>query len=78
MISEGSCDTEVMMLKIQHCITEKNYILKYMKIVFHKITAFFCIFDQISTASMSIREKNLNDLKFWTAVYIILNLNKLY
>ncbi len=49
-----------------------------MKIVFHKITAFFCIFDQISTASMSIREKNLNDLKFWTAVYIILNLNKLY
>ncbi len=32
MISEGSCyTTEVMMLKIQRCITEINYILKYIK-----------------------------------------------
>ncbi len=59
MISEGSCNTEVMMLKIQHCITEFFFILKYMKIVFHKMTVFFSIFDQISTASMSIREKIL-------------------
>ncbi len=34
MISEGSCDTEdrVMMLEIQLCITEINYILKYIQI----------------------------------------------
>ncbi len=34
MISEGSCDAEdwVMMLKILRCITEINYILKYIKI----------------------------------------------
>ncbi len=33
MISEGSCDTEVvMMLKIQLCITGINYILKYIQI----------------------------------------------
>ncbi len=35
MISEESCDsmkTEVMMLKIQLCITEINTILKYIKI----------------------------------------------
>ncbi len=32
MISEGSCDTGVMMLKIQLSITGINYILKYIKI----------------------------------------------
>ncbi len=34
MISERSCDTEtgVMMRTIQRCITEINYILKYIKI----------------------------------------------
>ncbi len=33
MISEGSCDDDaVMMLKIQLCITEINYILKHTKI----------------------------------------------
>ncbi len=32
MISEGSCDTEVMMLKIQLCFTGMNYILKYIEI----------------------------------------------
>ncbi len=34
MISERSYDTEnwIMMLKIQLCITEINYILKYIKI----------------------------------------------
>ncbi len=32
MISEGSCDTEVMMLKIQLCITGINYISKYITI----------------------------------------------
>ncbi len=35
MISEGLCDTVktgVKMLKIQHCFTGINYILKYIKI----------------------------------------------
>ncbi len=32
MISEGSCDTEEIMLKIQLCVTGINYILKYIKI----------------------------------------------
>ncbi len=32
MLSEGPCDTGVMMLKIQHYITEINSILKYIKI----------------------------------------------
>ncbi len=32
MISDGSWDTGVMMLKIQRCITETNSILKYIKI----------------------------------------------
>jgi len=32
MISEGSCDTEVMMLNIQLCITGINYILKIFKL----------------------------------------------
>ncbi len=33
MISEGSCDTEdVMMLKIQLCITGIKYILQYIQI----------------------------------------------
>ncbi len=62
MISEGSCDTEVMMLKIQLCITEINYILKYIQIkkqlnkiviIFHN---FYCIFDQINAALVSRRD----------------------
>ncbi len=32
MISEGSCDTGVMMLKIQLSLTGIIYILKYIKI----------------------------------------------
>ncbi len=32
MISEGSWDTEEIMLKIQLCVTGINYILKYIKI----------------------------------------------
>ncbi len=55
MISERSCDTEdVMMLKIQLCITTINYVLKYIKIISHNIT-FFCIFGQINATLMSIR-----------------------
>ncbi len=46
-------------MKIQCCITEINYILKYIEnrkpkleiaIIFHNIAVFFCIFDQINTA----------------------------
>ncbi len=55
MISEGFCDTVlfcdtvVMILKNLHCITEINYILKYINsyyfsIVFNKITVFFPYF----------------------------------
>ncbi len=32
MISEGTLKTGVMMLKIQRCVTEINYNLKYIKI----------------------------------------------
>ncbi len=31
MISEGSCNTEDLMLKIQHCITEIKYIWNIFK-----------------------------------------------
>ncbi len=69
MISDGSCDTEdwVMMLKIQLWIMGINYILKYSKIekkkniilnwiIFHNITVFLCIVDQINPDLMSIRD----------------------
>ncbi len=54
---------EVMMLKIQHCFTGINYILKCIQIENH----FFCIFDQIDTA-FSIRNNitNLTDSKLYT------------
>ncbi len=55
--------TGVMMLKIQLCFTEINYIVEYIKIencyfksqYFTELLLFFCIFDQIDTALMSIR-----------------------
>ncbi len=58
MISEGFCDTGVMMLKIQLCITGINYILKYIKIEksyfnysnISQYYGFYCIFDQINAA----------------------------
>ncbi len=34
MISEGSCDTEVMAADISFDVTEINYLLKYIKILF--------------------------------------------
>ncbi len=63
MISEDhvTLKTRVSMLKIQLCITGINYILKYIKIVNilnrNNILQndFFCIFDRIDTALMSIR-----------------------
>ncbi len=56
--------TGVMMLKIERCVTEINYILKYIKIGnnirnCNKISqyyCFFCIFDQINTALMSRKD----------------------
>ncbi len=49
MISEGSCDTEVMAADISFDITEINYLLKYIKIyiflffilIFHNIPHFW-------------------------------------
>ncbi len=58
-------------MEIQLCITEINSILKYIKIetivyiviTFGKITVFFCIFDQIKPALISIRDlKNITSL----------------
>ncbi len=51
MISEGSCDTEdveVMMLKIQLCITGINYILQYIHIKsghmkYINISQYYCV-----------------------------------
>ncbi len=50
--------TGVMMLKIQLCITEINYIFKYIlnrKQLFSIVMMFRCIFDQIIAALLSIR-----------------------
>ncbi len=53
--------TGVMADKLQRCVTEINYILKYIKkgkpilkiaILFHNIT----VFNQINTALMSMRD----------------------
>ncbi len=66
LISEGSCDTEDWSngcWKISFTITRINYILKYMKIKtvifgYNNITqyySFYCIFDQINAASVSIK-----------------------
>ncbi len=52
------------MLKIQLCITGINYTLKYIQIeklfyiliIFHNITAFFCIFNNINAALVSRRD----------------------
>ncbi len=53
--------TGVKMLKIQFCITEINYILKYIKMEKHYFKlfffcVFFCVSDQINAALMSIRD----------------------
>ncbi len=65
--------TEVMMLKIQLYITGINYILQYsnIEIIYFKlysyftILLFYCIFDQIKAALMSIR-----DFQPQTVVYL--------
>ncbi len=73
MISEGTLKTGVMMLKIQRCVTEINYNLKYIKIeniilncnnISQNNSIFFCNFDQIDTALMSRRNffKNIKNL----------------
>ncbi len=60
-------------MEIQLCIPEINYILKYIKIetiilycnnILQDYCFFLCIFDQINTALMSIRDffKNITDL----------------
>ncbi len=53
----------VMMLKIQLCITEINYIWTYIQIeksfiiviIFHNIIILYCIFDQINAVLVSLR-----------------------
>ncbi len=56
MISEGLCDTGVMMLKIPLCFTGIKYMLKYIKIenfklnsYFKKCMIFFSMFDKIDS-----------------------------
>ncbi len=59
--------TGVMMLKIQHWITEMNYISKYNKIensyfkfyffFFLQYYCFYCIFDQIDAALVRLLSK---------------------
>ncbi len=58
--------TGVMMLKIQLCITAINYILLYIKIensyfYCNNIKQYYCIFDQINVALLSIR--NFHNIK---------------
>ncbi len=50
--------TEVMMLKIQLCITEINYTLQCIQIEnsYFKLQYFYCIFDQINATMVSIRD----------------------
>ncbi len=49
-----------------------------IEIIFHSITVFFCIFDQINPVLMSIKDsikniKNLTDPKFFnSSVYIVI------
>ncbi len=45
-----------MMLKIQLCITEINDFLKYIKIESSFFKLFYCIFDHIKPALVSIRD----------------------
>ncbi len=67
------------MLKIQLCIMEINYILKYINmedsylklIIFHSITAFTVIFDQINAALMIIRDFFQKHKNLWTVVYFL-------
>ncbi len=60
MTSEGSRDTEDWCNGwIQCCVTEINYILKYIKIenqiyLVQYLLNFVCIFDQINAALMNI------------------------
>ncbi len=67
MISEGSCDTEDWSNDAENSalITEINYIFQYIQIhnsyiklviIFSNFTVFYCIFDQINAALVSIRD----------------------
>ncbi len=60
MISDVTLKTEVMMLKIPLCITEINYILKYIQIEtvildcnnISEYYSFYCVFDIINKCSL--------------------------
>ncbi len=68
MISEGSLKTGVMMLKIQLRITGIDCILQYIQVgnsffilivgIFHNITVFNVLDDQINTASVTLCFQN--------------------
>ncbi len=63
--------TAVMMLKIQLCITEINFILKYIQIEniilnCSKISKYSCIFDPTKAALMNTL-KNLTHLKLFNS-----------
>ncbi len=63
MISEGSRDAEVMMLKIQRCITGINYILyilmkknkkKTLILNCNNISQYYCILDPINVSLVNM------------------------
>ncbi len=75
MISEDhvTLKTGVMLLKTQRCVTKISYILNVYSntkpileiAIISQYYSFFCVFDQINTALMSIKDiKNLTDPKF--------------
>ncbi len=49
MLSEGSCDTETWSYDAENTALTKFQIV----IIFHDISLFYCIFDQINAALMS-------------------------
>jgi len=62
VISEGSCDTEESNAERSASITGIHYILQmfrkhrfYIVIMFHIVTVFYCIFDQINADLVSIK-----------------------
>ncbi len=68
MISEGSCDSEYWSNDAENSalITAINYILLYIKIensyfYCNNIKQYYCIFDQINVALLSIR--NFHNIK---------------
>ncbi len=71
MFSEGSCDTEDWSNDAENSamITEINYILKCIKIEnslnSNNIAQFYCVFDQIDRALMSIRDLFQKHEKIW-------------